>query len=597
MSISLYRILLLLLTGVFVVALVPAGIALDRRLSSELERKARDDLSMAPKIMADRNATVGAALMMHAKEMAQAEGLAAALASDDTVQASRLAESARVDELEEIILIGPEGDSWAGPEVGATLIEQTRLGEMPVAFVTAVGQPFAVSLAPVMEGDAWMGAAGVARALDEAFAATLAGLTRAEVVILAPDGSVPAMAAADSALGASVADSADAWKGDGGVHTLIMPDGRTYWVTAASLDEAGTVLFGTDAAARLAVLPALRRGALIAGAIALGLALVMAAFAASLTVRPVRTLASAADRLAEGDFDAPVEGSMILEVDRVSAAFRNMRQALATKLDELEAANRELVDRQEKLKQLQAEMIQRDRLVASGKLVTELAHEIRNPVANVRNCLEVIRRKLDDDELGQFAELAMGELLRMHSLAEQMLDLNRPVDPEASTCDPDSVVRLVLALFRTGEESGGLEVHTSGSAGGEAAIAPDALKQVLLNVLQNAREAMPEGGKIGVHLERRDGIIELSVEDGGPGIAPDVLPRVFDPFFTTKGEVHGVGLGLFVAEGLIRRSGGRLVAANRADALGAALRIELPAVRPASEAASGSREKGTGGLD
>jgi signal transduction histidine kinase len=594
MSISLYRILLLLLTGVFVVALVPAGIALDRRLSSELERKARDDLSMAPKIMADRNATVGSALMMHAKEMAQAEGLAALLASADTARASRLAEEARVDELEEIILVGPEGDNWAGPEVGATLIEQTRLGQMPVAFVATSGQPFAVSLAPVMEGDAWMGAAGVARALDEAFAATLAGLTRADVVILAPDGSVPAMAAADSALGASVADSADTWKGDGAVHTLLMPDGRTYWVTAASLDEAGTVLFATDAAARLAVLPALRRGALIAGGIALGLALVLAAFAASVTVRPVRTLARAADRLAEGDFDAPVEGSMILEVDRVSAAFRNMRQALATKLDELEAANRELVDRQEKLKQLQAEMIQRDRLVASGKLVTELAHEIRNPVANVRNCLEVIRRRLDDDELGQFAELAMGELLRMHSLAEQMLDLNRPVDPEASTCDPDSVVGLVVELFRTGEESGGLDIQTGGSAGGEAAIAPDALKQVLLNVLQNAREAMPEGGEIRVHLERCDGIIELAVEDSGPGIAPDVLPRVFDPFFTTKGEVHGVGLGLFVAEGIVRRYGGRLVAANRTDVPGAALRIELPAARPASERVG---EERTGGLD
>jgi len=594
MSISLYRILLFLLIGVFVVALVPAGIALDRRLSSELEKKARDDLSMAPKIMADRNATVGSALMMHAKDMAQAEGLAAALAAADIAGASRLAEEARVDELEEIILVGPEGESWAGPEVGAPLIEQTRLGQMPVAFVTALGQPFAVSLAPVMDGDLWMGAAGVARALDEAFAATLAGLTRAEVVILAPDGSVPAMAAADSALGASVADSADAWKGDGAVHALVMPDGRTFWVTAASLDEAGTVLFATDAAAGLAVLPALRRGALIAGAIALGLALVMAAFAASLTVRPVRTLARAADRLAEGDFDAPVEGSMILEVDRVSAAFRNMRQALATKLDELEAANRELVDRQEKLKQLQAEMIQRDRLVASGKLVTELAHEIRNPVANVRNCLEVIRRRLDDDELGQFADLAMGELLRMHSLAEQMLDLNRPVDPEASTCDPDSIVRLVLALFQTGADAGELDIQSGGSADGEASIAPDALKQVLLNVLQNACEAMPEGGEIKVHLERRDGIIELTVEDSGQGIAPDVLPRVFDPFFTTKGEVHGVGLGLFVAEGIVRRYGGRLVAANRTDVPGAALRIELPALSPTSGRAG---EKRTRGLD
>jgi C4-dicarboxylate-specific signal transduction histidine kinase len=93
-------------------------------------------------------------------------------------------------------------------------------------------------------------------------------------------------------------------------------------------------------------------------------------------------------------------------------------------------------------------------------------------------------------------------------------------------------------------------------------------------------EAMLEGGEIRVHLERRDGIIELAVEDSGPGIGPDVLPRVFDPFFTTKGEAHGVGLGLFVAEGIVRRYGGRLVAANRTDVRGAAIRIELPAVRP-----------------
>ena len=578
MSISLHRILLLLLIGVFAIALVPAGIALDRRLSSELERKARDDLALAPKILADRNATLGGALMMHAKEMAHAAGLGAALAVSDTAEAERLAGAARVDPAEEIILIGPSGRSWIGPEIGAELVELTRRGEMPVAYIASAGQPYAASLAPVMEADRWMGTAGVALPLDDVFAATLAGLTRSQVVIMAPDGSVPAMATADSTLHLTVPDSARAWKGDGTVHTLRMPDGRVFWVTVASLDEAGSVLFASDAAARLAVLPALRRGALIAGAIALALALVMAAFAASLTLRPVRTLASAADRLAEGDFDAPVEGSMIREVDRVSSAFRNMRQVLATKLDELEAANRELVDRQEKLKQLQAEMIQRDRLVASGKLVTELAHEIRNPVANVRNCLEVIRRRLDDEELAKFAELAIDELLRMHSLAEQMLDLNRPVDPEASVCDPDRVVHQVLELFRTGAESDGWEMRAGGSARGEAAIPPDALKQVLLNLVQNAREAMPEGGKISVQLDRRNGIVELAVEDSGPGISPEVLPRVFDPFFTTKKGVLGVGLGLFVAEGIIRRYGGRLMASNRAGGPGTEFRIELPAV-------------------
>ena len=79
--------------------------------------------------------------------------------------------------------------------------------------------------------------------------------------------------------------------------------------------------------------------------------------------------------------------------------------------------------------------MQRDRLGAAGRLVAQLAHEIRNPIASLRNCLELIRRRVDDDpEAREFADLAIDELLRMHELAEQMLDLNRPRDPGAQRC-------------------------------------------------------------------------------------------------------------------------------------------------------------------
>jgi two-component system NtrC family sensor kinase len=118
-------------------------------------------------------------------------------------------------------------------------------------------------------------------------------------------------------------------------------------------------------------------------------------------------------------------------------------------------------------------------------------------------------------------------------------------------------------------------------------MAPDVLKQVLLSLVQNAREAMPERGSVEITLEQRPSGVFIDVADEGTGLRDDVLPRVFDPFFTTKGGVQGVGLGLFIAEGLVRRSGGRLTAANRPDARGARFRIELPATTGASAAGPG----------
>ena len=122
-------------------------------------------------------------------------------------------------------------------------------------------------------------------------------------------------------------------------------------------------------------------------------------------------------------------------------------------------------------------------------------------------------------------------------------------------------------------------------------LAPDVLKQVLLSLVQNSREAMPDGGVVEVTQEESASGVRIAVADEGPGIPDDVLPRVFDPFFTTKGEAHGVGLGLFIAEGLVRRSGGRLLAGRRADGAGARFVIDLPRV-PAgadSEAAGAAR--------
>jgi len=300
--------------------------------------------------------------------------------------------------------------------------------------------------------------------------------------------------------------------------------------------------------------------------------------------RPVGVLAAAADRLAAGDFDAPLGKPAIREVGRMADAFESMRRALAARIEELARTNRELEDRQARLSALQAELIQRDRLATAGQIVVQLAHEIRNPVANVRNCLELLRRRLQDDpEALEFADLAIDELLRMHELAEEMLDLHRPHDARIRTADLAAVAGEVASLVRLGlPDSLTLRLDAPGPV--PVTVPPDAMKQVLLNLVQNAREAVRDVGGISLRVRREGEQALIEVEDDGPGIPADVLPRVFDPFFTTKGEVHGVGLGLFVAEGIVRGAGGRIAVDSGNDRTGTLFTISLP-VAPLPQAA------------
>jgi signal transduction histidine kinase len=256
----------------------------------------------------------------------------------------------------------------------------------------------------------------------------------------------------------------------------------------------------------------------------------------------------------------------------------------------------QLQDRNARLTALQSDLMQRERLAASGRLVAQLAHEIRNPVANLRNCLEVVHRRVADDaEAREFVELAIDELLRMHELAEQMLDLNRPRDQVQRDCHPARVAADVARLAVAGVPRRTLDVHVSGDASLCAAMAPDALKQVLLNLVQNSREAAGSGGPgaesgvvVTMAVSATPGGVRVEVGDNGPGVPLALRERIFDPFFSTKSAVQGVGLGLFVAEGLVRGAGGRLSVTQGALG-GAAFVLELPAsTDPVPETADGA---------
>jgi signal transduction histidine kinase len=572
-SISLQSTLLALVAVALLAGIVPAGLALNRWLAEEVEARAARDIALAPMVLADRNKAVGDAMMMHAKDLAHTPALIAALVQQDRARALRVADDAARALKHTAVLIDERGTTWHGPAVPGELVAATRRGEMPVAMVADSSGLHFLSVAAVEQAGRWIGAAGVADPMNEAAAGALAAMTRSDLVTVMLERSARSVSSSESPATRTIQQLIRQQPITDDVREVDV-GGRRYFFGSSSFAGA-TVIFVRDLRRDLAILPQLRRVLLVSGSVALLVALALGSLLALVLLRPVRVLAAAAERLSAGDFAAPLHASSVRELQRVSQAFATMRNSLGLRLEELRSANRMLEERQARLAALQSELIRRERVAASGRLATELAHEIRNPVANLRNCLELIYRRLERDPQGQeFASLAIDELLRMHELAERMLDLNRATESSQRYCDALAVAREVAALSRVNADGEASTIVVRSEQPAPVAIPSDALKQVLLNLVQNAREARPAGLVIEIDIQTVGTWTTIRVADNGPGIPPEIRTRVFDPFFTTRAHAGGVGLGLFVVEGIVRGNGGT-VAIEESDR-GSCFRIVLP---------------------
>ena len=569
--------LVLLMVSVLLVGIMPAGLLLERRLGVALVDGVREELKSAPMILEDRLASERAMRMMHARDYAAMPGLVQALEARDVPGASRMLTAASQEVLERPVLVRPDGQTVLGPgAIPPDLLDATRRGDMPVSVVPFPDGLHFVALAPVGQGSGWLGAVGGSTPYAEAEAVELAALTRSGVVVLDAGGNVTASTVEEDV--AEVVSRAAGTEPET-VEEILGPGDARLLVTAAPLDY-GRVVFLRDLEQELAVLPDLQRTALVSTAAAFLFALLVGALFAHRLSRPVSKLADASEDFAAGRAEVPLQSSSLIEVQRLSEAFTSMRETLAARLSDLEHANRELEDRQSRLAALQAEVVHRERLATSGRLLAQLAHEIRNPVASVRNCIEVVRRQGNlQGEAREFADMAVSELLRMHELAESMLDLHRPKPEQAGgPCDAGEVAGETVQLLRAGSsEREQINLAVSGDLG--VRMPREALKQVLLNLLLNAREAGGAEGSIEMVASRGGGLgqVRIDVLDRGTGIPDEIVDRIFDPFFTTKEAVHGVGLGLYTAESLVRAAGGALEAANRTDGPGARFTVILPA--------------------
>ena len=201
-----------------------------------------------------------------------------------------------------------------------------------------------------------------------------------------------------------------------------------------------------------------------------------------------------------------------------------------------------------------------DRLAAMGQLAAGVAHEVRNPLTAIRSTMQYVGRFLPS-ERRELVEELIDEVDRIDNIIAGLLSLGRSEELLREPCDLAQVVEQTIRLLGIRARRQGVRIV--GQVADRVPIVgdPNQLKQVILNLVLNALQAMPEGGTIGLRctpapVAEGDRWVRLVIEDDGPGIPEALLGKVFDPFFTTKAE--GTGMGLSICQSVVEQHGGRL---------------------------------------
>lgn len=285
--------------------------------------------------------------------------------------------------------------------------------------------------------------------------------------------------------------------------------------------------------------------------------------------RPIAALVTGTDEISKGNYDYSLEVHGADELAVLARRFMAMSASLkaqiaqmATLNQDLRQRNRELDDTLRKLQSAQEELVRSERLAATGKMTAQLAHEINNPIHNIQSCLQTALSRLPAEVKGKdLIETAYGEAGRLSRLTVQMLSFYRTslVEDVMKPTNLNQLLQEVVTLTNGDLEHKDIRVETDFSADLPTIRGSrDKLKQVFLNLITNARDAMPRGGTLRISSAERGKTVHVRVSDTGIGIPPENLNRIFDAFYTTKGKVSGVGLGLSVSYGIVSQHRGSI---------------------------------------
>ncbi len=273
------------------------------------------------------------------------------------------------------------------------------------------------------------------------------------------------------------------------------------------------------------------------------------AFFTFVVVRPIRAIGVATERAARGDLASHVDILPPNEFGRVGRSFNRMldelrdnRRKLEARVEELDAANRELEQTQESL-------IRSEKMASVGQLAAGVAHEIGNPLSAISGYLEIVDDpELDAERRAEIVGRMSGQVERIQAIIRDLLDYSR--DESNRTIEPTAVAPCVAeAVDLVSPQPSAREVEVAVDLPDDlpkVRANRDELVQVLVNLLMNAAEAVDEG-RIEVAARVDEEGVQVRVADDGPGISDEERQRIFDPFYTTKDPGEGTGLGLAIA--------------------------------------------------
>jgi two-component system sensor histidine kinase HydH len=202
------------------------------------------------------------------------------------------------------------------------------------------------------------------------------------------------------------------------------------------------------------------------------------------------------------------------------------------------------------------ELSQQENLARMGEMGAMLAHEIRNPLAGIKGFAQLIEKKPEDPRTRDSAQRIIVETLRLEELTTDLLAFARSDEFPVATIQLADFIEKTVAMVRPEAEQSRITIATDCPQELDIRGNRDRLAQVVLNIVRNGLQAMPDGGTLSITVRPSDSCISIMVTDSGHGINPDDMQKVFEPFFTTK--ARGTGLGLALCRKIIEEHNGTI---------------------------------------
>jgi two-component system, NtrC family, sensor kinase len=301
---------------------------------------------------------------------------------------------------------------------------------------------------------------------------------------------------------------------------------------------------------------------------------------------PLQELVAGSRRVAAGHFEHRIVLATHDELSELADAMNAMTNKFCHIRDDLDQQVRERT----------SQVVRSEQLASVGFLAAGVSHEINNPLASIALCSESLEARMHDllDGVGDdradevkvvrhYLQMIQREAFRCKQITEKLLDFARRGDSERHATDLRELAAGVIEMVQHLGKYHDKRLELLSGAPVLAAVNPQEMKQVMLNLMTNGLESLDAGGRVAVSLELRDGRARVVVEDNGCGMTEDVLKHLFEPFYTRRRTGQGIGLGLSITHRIVEEHGGHIDATSEGAGRGSRFVVSLPALQANKE--------------